>query len=83
MATLIEKIVEPVIEDPVIDIFADLPGNGSTVASHVPALNLGPVGRHGRPHPSGAGVLAEEKLPLGSMKASVPPIPGVTPGRTI
>ena len=42
MATIIERIVEPVIENPVVDILAE-PDKGSAVASRVPALNLGPV----------------------------------------
>jgi len=66
MAKIIENVVETVIEDPVVDILADLPGNGYTAASQVPRLKLGTLGRHGSPHPSGAGVLPEEKFSSGS-----------------
>jgi Ca2+-binding RTX toxin-like protein len=67
MATNIERIVEPVIEDPVVDILAEstetaASGKGSAVASLVPALNLGPVGRGGRPHQSGVTELPEERF---------------------
>jgi Ca2+-binding RTX toxin-like protein len=63
MATFIERIVEPVIEDPVIDILAEsTESGGPAVASQVPALNLGPVSRRGRAHQSGDGVLSEEKF---------------------
>ena len=61
MATIIERIVEPVIENPVVDILAE-PDKGSAVASRVPALNLGPVSRSGRPHRSGGALLPEERL---------------------
>jgi len=66
MATIIENVVEPVIEDPVVDIFVDLPGNGGTVASRVPALNSGPLGVRGRSHQAGAGVLPEETFSVGA-----------------
>ncbi len=66
MAKLIEKIVEPIIEDPVVDILADLPGNGSTAASRVPSLKSGPLGLRGRFNRSGNGVLPEEQFSLGS-----------------
>jgi Ca2+-binding RTX toxin-like protein len=62
MATIIENVVEPVIEDPVIDILADFADKGSAVASLVPALKLGPINRHGRPHQSGDRVLPEERF---------------------
>ena len=65
MATIIEKIVEAVIEDPVVDILAD-PGNGSTAASQVPALNLGPGGHRGRPQRPGGAVLPEEEFFAGA-----------------
>jgi Ca2+-binding RTX toxin-like protein len=65
MATIIERIVEPVIENPVVDILAE-PDKGSAVASRVPALNLGPVSRSGRPHRSGHALLPEERLSDGS-----------------
>jgi Ca2+-binding RTX toxin-like protein len=65
MAKFIERIVEPVIEDPVIDILAE-PVKGSPVASLLPRFNLGPIGRHGRPHPRDAGVLREEQFSIGS-----------------
>ncbi|CAB1072382.1 hypothetical protein D1AOALGA4SA_1567 [Olavius algarvensis Delta 1 endosymbiont] len=42
MATIIENVIELVIEDPVVDIFVDLPGNGSNAASWVPSLKSGP-----------------------------------------
>jgi len=61
MATVIERIVEPVIENPVVDILAET-GKGSAAASRVPALNLGPVSRSGRPHQSGGALLPEERL---------------------
>ncbi len=61
MATIIERIVEPVIENPVVDILAE-PGKGSAVASQVPALNLGPVSRSGRPHRSGGALLPEDRI---------------------
>jgi Ca2+-binding RTX toxin-like protein len=62
MATIIKNIVEPVIEDPVIDILAESTNEGSAVASLVPALNLGPVGRRGRPRQSGDAELPEERF---------------------
>jgi len=61
MATIIERIVEPVIEDPVVDILAE-PGNGSAAASQVPALNLGTGGRRGRPQRPGGAVLPEDRI---------------------
>jgi hypothetical protein len=61
MATIIERIVEPVIENPVVDILAE-PDKGSAVASRVPALNLGPVSRSGRPHRSGGALLPEDRI---------------------
>jgi hypothetical protein len=61
MASFIEKIVEPVIENPVVDILAE-PGKGNAVASQVPALNLGPFSRSGRPHRSGGALLPEERF---------------------
>ena len=66
MAKLIERIVEAVIEDPVVDILADLPGNESSASSRVPALNLEPLSRSNRPHRSVNGVLPEERLSNGS-----------------
>jgi Ca2+-binding RTX toxin-like protein len=61
MASFIEKIVEPVIENPVVDILAE-PGKGNAVASQVPALNLGPFSRSGRPHRSGGALLPEDRI---------------------
>lgn len=58
MATLIERIVEPVIEDPVVDILAE-PGKESAVAGLAPALKLGPVSRRGTAGRAGDGVLPE------------------------
>ena len=76
MATIIERIVEPVIENPVVDILAE-PDKGSAVASRVPALNLGPVSRSGRPHRSGHALLPEERFsdasdPSQSSSATLP-----------
>ncbi len=76
MATIIERIVEPVIENPVVDILAE-PDKGSAVASQVPALNLGPVSRSGRPHRSGGALLPEERFsdasdPSRSSSANLP-----------
>jgi hypothetical protein len=76
MATIIERIVEPVIENPVVDILAE-PGKGSAVASQVPALNLGPVSRSGRPHRSGGALLPEDRIsdasdPSRSSSANLP-----------
>ena len=65
MATIIERMVEPVIEDPVVDILAE-PGNGSAVASQVPALNLGTGSRSGRPQRPGGAVLPEERFSAAS-----------------
>jgi len=62
MARIIEKIVEAVIEDPVVDIFAEPIDEGNDVAGLVPALNSGPVIGRGRFHPSGDGVLPEERF---------------------
>jgi Ca2+-binding RTX toxin-like protein len=62
MASIIERIVEPVIEDPVVDILGDLPGKGSAVASRVPSFKSGPLGLRGRLHRSGNGVLPEEEF---------------------
>ena len=76
MARIVEKIVEPVIENPVVDILAE-PGNGLAAASQVPRLKLGTLGRHGRPHPSGAGVLPEEKLSIGSDEGERAADPGL------
>ena len=76
MATNIERIVEPVIEDPVVDILAE-PDTGSGAAGLVPALNLGPVGRGGRPHRSGNAVLPEERF----SEASDPGNNATAPGR--
>ena len=59
MATIIERIVEPVIEDPVVDILAE-PVNENAVVGLVPELKLGPVSRRGRPHQSGDAELPEE-----------------------
>jgi len=75
MATIIERIVEPVIENPVVDILAE-PGKGSAVAGLVPALNLGPVSRSGRPHRSGGALLPEER----SSDASDPGNSATDPG---
>jgi len=76
MATIIERIVEPVIENPVVDILAE-PGKGSAVASQVPALDLGPVSRSGRPHQSGHALLPEDRIsdasdPSQSSSATLP-----------
>jgi len=80
MATNIERIVEPVIEDPVVDILAE-PDTGSGAAGLVPALNLGPVGRGGRPHRSGNAVLPEEEFSdaSGAGKSAADPGPDTLP----
>ncbi|CAB5126348.1 Alkaline phosphatase (EC [Olavius algarvensis associated proteobacterium Delta 3] len=63
MATVIERIIEPVIEDPVVDILADSTETGGpAAASLVPALKLGPVSLRGRVDPSGIGLLPEDEL---------------------
>jgi Ca2+-binding RTX toxin-like protein len=78
MATIIENIVEPIIEDPVVDILA---GSTETAApgfaSQVPTLNLGPVSRRGRPHQSGDAVLPGERF----SDASGPGKSATDPGR--
>jgi len=66
MAAIIENVVEPVIEDPVIDIFADLPGSGSAAASRVPSLKSGSLNLRGRLSRSGSGVLAEQEFFTGT-----------------
>ena len=80
MTTNIERIVEPVIEDPVVDILAE-PDTGSGAAGLVPALNLGPVGRGGRPHRSGNAVLPEEEFSdaSGAGKSAADPGPDTLP----
>jgi len=55
MATIIENVIELVIEDPVVDIFVDLPGNGSNAASWVPSLKSGPP-------PAFVGVLIDQTV---------------------
>jgi hypothetical protein len=81
MATNIERIVEPVVEDPVVDIFAESTATAASdkggAAGLVPALNLGPVGRGGRPHRSGNAVLPEERF----SEASDPGNNATAPGR--
>ena len=63
MATVIERIVEPVIENPVIDILAESTETGETaVAGLVPALKLGPVSLRERADQSGIGLLPEEEI---------------------
>ena len=76
MATLIENMVEAVIEDPVVDILAE-PDTGRPTVSQVPALNSGPVGRRGRPQQSGGAVLPEER----SSDTSDPNQGAADPGR--
>jgi hypothetical protein len=43
MARIVERIVEAVIEDPVVDIFAEPAIGGNEIAGLVPAINSGPV----------------------------------------
>jgi Ca2+-binding RTX toxin-like protein len=61
MAGIIEKIVAAVIEDPVVDIFAEPTDQGNAVAGLVPAINSGPVIGRGRFHQSGVARLPEER----------------------
>jgi Ca2+-binding RTX toxin-like protein len=78
MATIIENIVEPIIEDPIVDILA---GSTETAApgfaSQVPTLNLGPVSRRGRLHQSGDAELPGERF----SDASGPGKSAADPGR--
>ena len=60
MARIIEKIVEAVIEDPVVDIFAEPTDEGNAVAGLVPEFDSGPVIRRGRFQQAGLGQLPEE-----------------------
>jgi hypothetical protein len=61
MARIIEKIVEAVIEDPVVDIFAEPAVEGNDLAGLVPAINSGPVIGRGRFHQTGVARLPEER----------------------
>ena len=61
MARIIEKIVEAVIEDPVVDIFAEPAVEGNDLAGLVPAINSGPVISRGRFYQSGVARLPEER----------------------
>jgi Ca2+-binding RTX toxin-like protein len=61
MARIIEKIVEAVIEDPVVDIFAEPTDEGNDLAGLVPAINSGPVIRRGRFQQSDLAPLPEER----------------------
>ena len=61
MARIVEKIVEAVIEDPVVDIFAEPAVEGNDLAGLVPALNSGPVIGRGRFHQSSLARLPEER----------------------
>jgi len=61
MARIIEKIVEAVIEDPVVDIFAEPTDEGNAVAGLVPELNSGPIIGRGRFHQTSLAQLPEER----------------------
>ena len=61
MARIIEKIVEAVIEDPVVDIFADPTEDGNAVADLVPDINSGPVIGRGRFQQKDLAQLPEER----------------------
>jgi Ca2+-binding RTX toxin-like protein len=64
MTTIIEKIIETVIEDPVVDILA---GSAETAApasaNQVPTLKSGTVSRFGSPRRPGGAVLGEARFP--------------------
>jgi hypothetical protein len=61
MARIVEKIVEAVIEDPVVNILAEPAVEGNDLAGLVPAINSGPVIGRGRFHQSGLVRLPEER----------------------
>jgi hypothetical protein len=61
MARIVEKIVEAVIEDPVVNILAEPAVEGNDLAGLVPAINSGPVIGRGRFHQSGVARLPEER----------------------
>jgi Ca2+-binding RTX toxin-like protein len=61
MAKLIERIVEAVIEDPVVDIFAEPAAEGNDLAGLVPAINSEPVIGRGRFYQTGVARLPEER----------------------
>jgi len=75
MAQFIARIVEPVIEDPVIDILA-VPVQESSGGGLLPRFNLGPLGIFGRPHPRNTEVPLEEKFSIGSDKGEHATGPG-------
>ena len=63
MASIIENIVERIIENPVVDILNGPTGaSASAFSSQVPTLNSGAPNRPGRPRPPGGAVLGEARL---------------------
>jgi Ca2+-binding RTX toxin-like protein len=61
MARIIEKIVEAVLEDPVVDIFAEPTNEGNAAAGLVPEINSGSVIRRGRFQQTALAQLPEEQ----------------------